>query len=122
MIGDINPMRRKSSSREYRVSVPADNTKATAKVGLIVLAVRPQGSRQVMEDANDLAPRQLVLSAVAGASLSNLCEGLNHPCVVRAVPNLPAQIGEGMTVWTATPQTNQGQKELAQAALAALSI
>jgi pyrroline-5-carboxylate reductase len=67
-----------------------------------------------------LSPAQIVLSIIAGATISSLCQGLDHSSVIRAMPNMPAQIGEGMTVWTATAETGQKQKELAQTALAAL--
>ncbi len=36
------------------------------------------------------------------------------------MPNMPAQIGEGMTIWTATTETEQRQKELAHTVLGAL--
>ena len=57
---------------------------------------------------------------MAGATLESLHEGLGHSCLVRAMPNMPAQIGEGMTVWTATDEVNQKQKEMAQSILAAM--
>jgi len=36
------------------------------------------------------------------------------------MPNMPAQVGEGMTVWTATAEVNQKQKDMAQSILAAM--
>lgn len=120
IVSDISPVRRKLLTEEYGVSALADNKKAVAEADLIVLAVKPQNVRQVTEEVKGLAPKQLVLSIVAGASLSNLCQGLGHSSVVRAMPNMPAQIGEGMTVWTATSETQQRQKELARAVLGAL--
>jgi len=57
---------------------------------------------------------------VAGAGISSLRGGLNHSSVVRAMPNMPAQIGEGMTVWTATAEVTEEQKETAQSILSAL--
>ena len=48
-------------------------------------------------------PEQTVLSILAGATLKTLREGLDHEALVRVMPNTPAQIGEGMTVWTSTP-------------------
>jgi len=119
-VSDISPVRRKLLSQEYGVSVLADNKKAVAKADLIILAVKPQNLHEVMAEVKGLAPKQLVLSIVAGATLSNLCQGLGHSSVVRAMPNMPAQIGEGMTVWTATPETQPRQKALARTALAAL--
>jgi pyrroline-5-carboxylate reductase len=120
IVSDISSVRRKLLSEEFGVSAFAENERAVAQADLVVLAVKPQNVHQVMKEVKGLAPKQLVLSIVTGATLSNLCESLNHSSVVRAVPNMPAQIGEGMTVWTATPETQQGHKKLAQAVLAAL--
>jgi pyrroline-5-carboxylate reductase len=128
VVSDISLVRREFLSREYGVSTLADNKKAVANADLIVLAVKPQNLPQVMKEikgpalsgAEGLAPQQLVLSIVAGATLSNLCRGLSHSSVIRAMPNMPAQIGEGMTIWTATSETEQKQKKLAQTVLGAL--
>jgi len=120
VVSDISPVRRKLLSKEYGVSALADNKKAVAKADLIVLAVKPQNLPQVIEEIKALAPKQLVLSIVAGATLSSLRQGLSHSSVVRAMPNMPAQIGEGMTIWTATAETEQKQKKLAQTVLRAL--
>ena len=120
VVSDISPLRRELLSREYRVSTFADNKKAVANADLIILAVKPQNLVEVMEEIKGLALEQLVLSIVAGATLSSLCQGLNHSSVIRAMPNMPAQIGEGMTIWTATAETEQKQKELAQTVLGAL--
>jgi pyrroline-5-carboxylate reductase len=87
---------------------------------LIVLAVKPQNLPQVMNEIKGLTPEQSVLSIVAGATVSSLCQGLDHSSVIRAMPNMPAQIGEGMTVWTAAAQTDERQKKLAQSVLGAL--
>ncbi len=120
VVSDISPLRRELLSREYRVSTFADNSKAVANADLIILAVKPQNLVEVMGEIKGLALEQLVLSIVAGATLSSLCQGLNHSSIIRAMPNMPAQIGEGMTIWTATAETAQKQKELAQIVLSAL--
>ncbi len=122
-ISDVSQSRREFLSREYGVSTLADNRKTIEGADLIILAVKPQDLAQVMEEmlkADGLQPTALVLSIVAGASLSTLQHGLKHTCIIRAMPNMPAQIGEGMTVWTATAQVSQGQKEMAQSVLGAL--
>jgi pyrroline-5-carboxylate reductase len=87
---------------------------------LIILAVKPQNLSQVMNDIKGLTPNQLVLSVVAGGTVSSLSRGLNHSYVIRAMPNMPAQIGEGMTIWTASAPVEQTQKKLAQIVLRAL--
>jgi pyrroline-5-carboxylate reductase len=52
--------------------------------------------------------------------VQKLREGLSHPYIVRAMPNMPAQIGEGITAWTATAEVTPSQKKLVQSILSAL--
>ena len=120
VIYDVSSVRLELLNKEYGVSTVADNGKATDGADLIVLAVKPQNLSQAMGEMKHLSPEQLVLSIVAGASLSSLCQGLTHSSVIRAMPNMPAQIGEGMTVWTATTDVNDKQKELVHSVLGAL--
>ena len=120
VVSDVSPARRQLLDRDYGVGTSSDNRETVRGVDLLVLAVKPQNLPQVMGEIKELAPQQLVLSIVAGATLSSLCRGLNHASVIRAMPNMPAQIGEGMTVWTAAAETEQRQKKLAQTVLGAL--
>jgi pyrroline-5-carboxylate reductase len=120
VVGDINPARCELLSREYGVAASGDIRTAVRNADLVVLAVKPENLRQVMAEMKTLSPEQLVLSVVAGASLSTLCQGLNHSSVVRAMPNMPVQIGEGVTIWTATAETKEQQKKLAQSILRGL--
>jgi len=57
---------------------------------------------------------------VAGARIETINQELRHPAIVRVMPNTPAQIGEGMSVWTATPEVTEEQHAQAQAILQAL--
>jgi pyrroline-5-carboxylate reductase len=120
IVSDISPSRRELLTNEYGISTCADNRKAVQNAELVILAVKPASLPQVMEDIKGLAPEQLVLSIVAGATLTTLSQGLDHSAIVRAMPNMPAQIGQGMTVWTVAAGTKQKQKELAQTVLGAL--
>jgi len=120
VVSEVSPLRRELLSKEYGVSTLANNIKVIKGAELIILAIKPQDLSQVMEEIKDLSSEQVVLSIVAGASLDSLCKGLNHPCIIRAMPNMPAQIGEGMTVWTTSVGVSQKQKEMAQPILSAL--
>src|SRR5205823_5009908 len=64
--------------------------------------------------------RQLVLSIIAGATTRALTDVLGHDQVVRSMPNTPARLGRSMTVWYATPETTETQREQARALLGAL--
>ena len=51
-----------------------------------------------------------MISIVAGARIETIADDLQHRSIVRAMPNTPAQIGQGMTVWTATPEVTEAQQ------------
>ena len=123
LVSDISLSRGEWLSKEYGVSTSTDNGKAVEGAGLIVLAIKPPDLSQVMEEivkAGRLQTGALILSIVAGVSLPSLYQGLNHSAVIRAMPNMPAQIGEGITVWIATAEVSQEQKEMAQSLLSSL--
>lgn len=119
-VSDVSQSRRDTMNERYSVKTTASNREAADGAEAVVLAVKPQDLSKVLGEVKGLSPQQLVLSIVAGATLDSLRQGLDHPCLVRAMPNMPAQIGEGMTVWTATGEVNQQQREKAQSILAAL--
>ena len=88
---------------------------------IVILAVKPQRLGLVLNELKGAVERdQLVLSIVAGAKIETIAEGLGHAGIVRAMPNTPAQIGKGMTAWTATAEVSDAQQEQVRAMLAAL--
>jgi len=119
-VSDVSQPRRDTMNERYGVKTTANNREAADSAEAVVLAVKPQDLSKVLGEVKGLSPQQLLLSIVAGATLDSLRQGLDHPCLVRAMPNMPAQIGEGMTVWTATGEVNQQQRQMAQSILAAL--
>lgn len=106
---------------KYRVATNRDNAAAASRADVVVLSVKPQRLDKVMAGLKGcLKPEALVLSIVAGASIDLISSGLAHPIVVRSMPNTPAQIGQGITVWTAAPQVSDEQREEARQILKAL--
>jgi pyrroline-5-carboxylate reductase len=88
---------------------------------LLVLAVKPQRLYQVLEELKGaLVKEQLVISIVAGAKIETIAEELLHASVVRTMPNTPAQIGEGVTAWTASASVSEKQERQVCAMLDAL--
>ena len=61
----------------------------------------------------------LVVSIIAGATIDRISGGLAHEMIVRSMPNTPAQIGEGITVWTAAAAVTDSQKQSAREILGA---
>jgi pyrroline-5-carboxylate reductase len=120
IVSDISKQRRDHLSVTYGVTVMDNNSNAVIAADMIILAVKPQEITTVTGELTNISPQQLVVSIAAGISLKRLREGLNHPCLIRAMPNMPAQIGEGITVWTATGEVSQQQKDMAKSMLSAL--
>jgi pyrroline-5-carboxylate reductase len=108
-------------AERYGVDGSTDNRVAIANAAVVVLSVKPQSLPAVLDGLRGRVPGEaLVLSIVAGARLDDLARKLGHPAAVRAMPNTPAQIGQGITVWAATAAATPDQREMARAMLACL--
>ncbi|MFC2014064.1 pyrroline-5-carboxylate reductase [Chloroflexota bacterium] len=111
LVSDVIEARRQYLKQRYSVIVLSNNLGALPTGDVIVLAIKPQNLVGVMAELSGrLKPTQLVLSIIAGAKIDTLHRGLKHGCIVRAMPNTPAQIGEGMSVWTATAEVTEEQR------------
>ncbi len=105
----------------YGIHTTTDNAAAAAQADVVVLSVKPQVLSKVLPQLHQrLRPTTTVLSIVAGAPIARLQSGLAHQAVVRAMPNTPAQIGMGISVWTASPEVGPAQREMARRILGAL--
>ena len=68
---------------------------------LIILAVKPQDSSILFERIRPYVDsQQVILSIMAGLPINKIAEALDTHKIIRAMPNLPAQVGSGMTVYT----------------------
>ena len=113
--------RRAQLERERGVATTADNAAAAREADVVLLGVKPQMLGAVMAELRgSLRREQLVLSIIAGASTRALTEGLDHAAVVRCMPNTPAQIGQGVSVWYATDSVDDAGKARTRAMLSAL--
>ena len=105
----------------YGIEALTDNAAASKVADVIVLSVKPQRMDTVLDGIRGaVKPEALILSIVAGAPIIKISGILEHNYVVRAMPNTPAQIGEGITVWTAAPAVTEEHREVARQILAAL--
>ncbi len=113
--------RREELTRGHGIRAVESNVAATDRADVIVLAIKPQMLLRVgRELAGTLREGQLVISIIAGATTRALGNVLEHRHVVRSMPNTPAQLGQGMTVWYATPQVTLQQRAQASSLLGSL--
>ncbi len=103
----------------HGIGTASDARQAVSDADTVILSVKPQSLPQVVRQLEgSISEDALVLSIVAGVRLSQLTSGLGHPAVVRSMPNTPAQVGEGVSVWTPTEAVTNEQRETARGILA----
>jgi len=103
--------RRADLESRFGVRTTESNVAAVDAADIVVLAIKPQMLPRVgRELAAAMRPDQLVISVLAGSTTKALRNALRHDAIVRAMPNTPAQLGKGMTVWYATPQVSELQR------------
>jgi pyrroline-5-carboxylate reductase len=112
IVGEPHQKRRAELESRHRIHSTVDNREAVRAAETIVLAIKPQMLTRVLPELKGiLREEQLVISIVAGGRIGALSEGLHHKAVVRSMPNTPAQISEGLTVWTCTPVVSPQQRK-----------
>jgi pyrroline-5-carboxylate reductase len=113
--------RRCRLEERFGILTTESNREAAHDADLVLLTIKPQVLQGVMRQlCGSLSPRQVVVSVIAGAPIDVLVNGLGHQAVVRVMPNTPAQVGQGMSVWSTTPGVTDTQRLRVQAVLRAL--
>ncbi len=107
--------------KKYGVKPFRDNVAAVKDADVVVLSIKPQRLSAVLAELSGKIPEHaLVISIIAGATMKKIGKGLGHKKVIRTMPNTPARIGEGITVWVASDDVTDAQKEQARTILSAL--
>ncbi|HAV42518.1 TPA: pyrroline-5-carboxylate reductase [bacterium] len=96
---DIKKERLEYIKSKTGVVTLADNRLAIQDAKVVVLSVKPQAIRQVVEEISGvLGEGTLVISIAAGVSIRSLEEGLGEGIkIVRVMPNTPVLVGEGIS-------------------------
>lgn len=115
---DIHAERRAQIADRYGVRTSDDGAAAVHWAQVAVFSVKPQTLPKLLPMLRGaLGEGELVISIVAGAPIRHFVDALGHAAVVRSMPNTPAQIGEGMTVWTASEVVSEQQRGWARTIL-----
>jgi len=91
-----------------------------AEASVLVIAVKPQVADEVVPAlAPRVGPSSVVISIMAGRTLRGLERALPRAGLVRAMPNLPAAIGRGITVAVPNARVSGRQRDVADRLLGA---
>ncbi len=103
MILEKSPEKWEALAKEDIGSICQHPKDCLKEADLVILAVKPQDSGDLFTTMKPMVDSQQVfLSIMAGVKMESIAVGLGAPKVIRAMPNLPAQIGMGMTAFTST--------------------
>ncbi len=117
------------SNGDFKVNYTKCNKEVIREADAVFIAVKPQTWRYVTAELREeLAARgtsvPTIISIMAGIRIESIASDLDvdPQYIVRAMPNLPGQIGKGITVWTSHEHENvdQTNRETAKYLLGAL--
>jgi pyrroline-5-carboxylate reductase len=116
---DVSENRVEYLQKEYGIKGCDNIEEGIADADVVFLSVKPQNVSAV---AKSLAtpPKGLLLSIVAGCTIDRLRTEFRTDRIVRSMPNTPAMVLEGMTVWTATKETPKDCVERARILLSSI--
>ena len=106
----------------FGVNTTHDNVSAARQADIIIVAVRPDVVPAIVTDLvkATLSPEQLIISLAAGTPFRRFDALAKAQPLVRAMPNPPSQIGQGVVAYCCADTVNQGQKELVLSLLSPL--
>ena len=105
---DVNKKRLAFIKKKYRVRVTASNSEAVRNAEIIILAIKPQNMAEILREIHGLR-RQLVISIAAGIPLRYLQKKTPGVPIVRAMPNNPCLVKEGITALARGKNTTPAQ-------------
>jgi pyrroline-5-carboxylate reductase len=108
---DVSAERAHHLAASYNISMAESPDQAVENVDFAIFAVKPQDFATAAAAIAGKLKGTTVISIMAGVTLKQLTAVLNSDAIVRSMPNTPAQIGEGMTVWTATPGVGEDARD-----------
>tara|TARA_B100001750_G_C15518772_1_gene609644 strand:+ start:901 stop:1698 length:798 start_codon:yes stop_codon:yes gene_type:complete len=111
IVGDVSEKRRTYLNENFSVTTTASNLEVAEKSDIVLLAIKPQDvPAAAKEIAGSLKPSCTLVSIVAGTTLNTLQDLFQHDVIVRVMPNTPAQVRMGMSVWMPTNNVSASEK------------
>jgi pyrroline-5-carboxylate reductase len=110
-VAEINDERCALVNGRYGVRAASDPTSVIDGAELVIFAVKPQEFDAAAHHLQGRFRRdQTIVSIMAGVPIERIARTLSHAAIVRVMPNTPAAVGEGISVWTATPEVDDAAR------------
>jgi pyrroline-5-carboxylate reductase len=110
-VADLAVDRLRYMHETFGIQASSDNRVTVEGADFVVLALKPQDFAKAAKDIHgELGESTTAVSIMAGVDIASIAGLMGTNRVVRSMPNTPAMIGEGMTVWTSTPAVDDDAK------------
>jgi len=108
---------------KFGIAATTDNRDAADDADIVCLCVKPQHFPKILdelESCGKIQPSCVVISIAAGIRMERIVTKLGHAGVVRAMPNTPGKINQGISVWTWHASLSEEQRNMAALVLGTL--
>jgi pyrroline-5-carboxylate reductase len=120
-VAEVNADRCEMITKTYAVRTSGDAASVIDGSEIVIFAVKPQEFERAAHHMHgQFRKEQTILSIMAGVPIDRIARSLAHSSIVRVMPNTPATIGEGISVWTATPEVDDAVRAQVVSILGAL--
>jgi pyrroline-5-carboxylate reductase len=120
-VAEVSEERAAYIRTKFGVPAGADAADAVDGADVTLLAVKPQEFEKLGRALKGhVAAGQVLVSIMAGVPIHKIQRISGHQGIVRVMPNTPAAIGEGMSVWTATADVSDASRSHVAALLGAM--
>ena len=114
LLAEKNELRKRELLKLNIGQVCVVNDQRISESGIIILAVKPQDFGELSTDLKHVLNNKIVISIMAGMKLQRIEEALDQKFIIRAMPNSPAELGMGMTAFTASKTLTMEQVRKAE--------
>ncbi|MDP2684728.1 MAG: pyrroline-5-carboxylate reductase [bacterium] len=111
LVMDSNAIKLNKLSKKYKIKTTNNFSEMISSSKIIFLAIKPQQFNSVAKElSGQLSANQIIVSIMAGISLSGIKKKLAHKKVIRTMPNLAAQINSAVTLWLADKSISKADR------------
>lgn len=96
LISDQDASKLRAIKRK-NISTARNNIDLVRQSNIIILAVKPQDIKSVLEEIKPYAKEKLIISIAAGITTLFIEKALGRARVIRVMPNMPAMVGKGIS-------------------------
>lgn len=116
-VAEINESRRKHLEKHYSVTTNADNTPMWEQCSIVILAVKPQTMKAMLEGCKTkITSEHLLITIAAGLPISFYLDTIGKPAtkLIRVMPNTPALVLEGASALSKNVNVTDDELKMAE--------